>query len=188
MADVKACAALKWRRAFQIAIAQSIRSKRVAGKNGRARVERSVNLSEQERMDMYQFYRQYVRDDRAMAVGAIGLCAKEAVRKPPIVSCAIFLFFLVFILLMIFQNLWYPILALLIAALVIYLLEARRRRAIAVWRSRNQVKDGQMTTLERMCVVLASSPLRCANYSVVGGLLAAILVALYYSVGMSIWG
>ena len=188
MADVKTAASRKWRKAFEIIIQRSIETRRVKGKNGRARLQRSVKLSEQEEMDMFNFYRQYVKDDRAMAVQAIGLAAREAVRTPPIVSCAIFLFFLVFILLTIFKTLWYPVLALLIAALVIYLLDARRRRATMVWITRKQVKDEEMSTIERMCVILDSSPFRCANYTVVGGLLAAIAVALYYSVGVSIFG
>ena len=188
MREIKAIAEKNWRRAFESVIRQSVHTKRVAGKNGRARLERSVSLTEAERMDMFNFYRKYVKDDRAEAVQAIGLAAKQAVRKPPIVSCAIFLFFVVFILVNIFGNLWYPALALLIAALVIYLLNARTRRAAEVWKARNDCKDDEIGTLERMCVVLGNSPFRSANLAVVGGLAAAILVALYYSVGASVFG
>ena len=188
MQEIKSCAEKSWRKAFEIAIRRSIRTKRVAGKNGRARVERTVALTDEERMDMFNFYRKYVKDDRAEAVSAIGLAAKQAVRKPPIVSCAIFLFFVVFILLNIFGNLWYAALALLIAALVIYLFNARTRRAATVWDTRRNFKNDETGTLERMCLILSASPFRAANYSVVGGLAAAILVAFYYSVVASIIG
>ena len=188
MQEIKSLAAKNWRKAFEIAIRLSVRTKRVPGPNGRTRVERSVALTDEERMDMFNFYRKYVKDDRAEAVQAIGLAAKQAVRKPPIVSCAIFLFFVVFILLNIFGNLWYPALALLIAALTIYLLNARTRRAGTVWKTRKSFKNDEVGTLERMCAVLGGSPFKCANLSVVGGLTAAILVAFYYSVVASVFG
>lgn len=185
--DMKDCARKKWHRAFVIALRNCVRTKQIR-KDGRVRNVRAVQPNEQECALLYDFYRKYVNDDREEAAQALVACAKEAGRKPPVVSCVIFVFFLVFVLLNIFGNLWYAVLAILLSALVTYLLIARTRRAAAIWVLRDKVKDDRLSAPERMCVVLASSPLRSANYTVIGGLSAAILIAAYYSIGVTIFG
>ncbi len=63
MKDEKACIAKHWPEAFQIAIQQSMQTVREKGKK-----RRTVKLSEEERMAMFHFYRQNVKDDRVMAL------------------------------------------------------------------------------------------------------------------------
>lgn len=188
MDDIRLCAARHWRKAFQIAIRQSTKTERVRGPRGTAQKKRTVALTEEESMDMFRFYLKYVKNDRAEAVQAIGVCAKLSTKSAPVLSCGIFVFFLAFVLQTIFHNIMYPVLAVLIAVLVWYLLDARERRAVSVWRNRKNVKDDETGTLERICLVLDQSPFRCASLPVVTGFTAAILVAAYYSIGASLFG
>ena len=163
MKDEKACIAKHWPEAFQIAIKQSMQVVRVKGKK-----RRTVNLSEDERMAMFHFYRQNVKDDRAMAVEAIGMNARRATARSPLFSAGICVAILAFLAQSIFKKLAYPALLVLLSALAGYVWYAARQRAA----------QNPAEALTKMCAALAS-PLKSASYPVLGGLIAAIGVALY---------
>lgn len=171
MKDEKACIAKHWPEAFQIAIKQSMRMTRVKGKK-----HRSVKLSEDESMAMFHFYRQHVKDDRAMAVEAIGMNARRATARSPLVSAGICVAILAFLAQSIFKNPAYPALIVLLSALAGYVWYAARLRAARIWQSCRREKPAE--ALAKMCVTLAS-PLKSASYPVLGGLIAAIGVVLY---------
>lgn len=171
MKDEKACIEKHWPEAFQIAIKQSMQIVRVKGKK-----RRSVKLSEDERMAMFHFYRQNVKDDRVMAVEAIGLSARRATARSPLFSLVICVAILAFLAQSIFKRLEYPVLLVLLSALACYVWYAARNRAARIWQSNR--RENPTEALTRMCVALAS-PLKSVSYAVMGGLLAAIGVALY---------
>ncbi len=171
MKDEKACIAKHWPEAFQIAIKQSMQVVRVKGKK-----RRIVNLSEDERMAMFHFYRQNVKDDRAMAVEAIGMNARRATARSPLFSAGICVAILAFLAQSIFKKLAYPALLVLLSALAGYVWYAARQRAAQIWQSGR--RENPAEALTKMCAALAS-PLKSASYPVLGGLIAAIGVALY---------
>ena len=171
MKDEKACIAKHWPEALQIAIKQSMQTVRVKGKK-----RRTVNLSEDERMAMFHFYRQNVKDDRAMAVEAIGVNARRATTRSPLFSAGICVVILAFLAQSIFKKLAYPALLVLLSALAGYVWYAARQKAAQIWQSGR--RENPAEALTKMCVAL-SSPLKSASYPVLGGLIAAIGVALY---------
>ncbi len=171
MKDEKACIAKHWPEAFQIAIQQSMQTVREKGKK-----RRTVKLSEEERMAMFHFYRQNVKDDRVMAVEAIGASARRATARSPLFSVAICVVILAFLAQSIFKRPAYPALLVLLAALAGYVWYAARRKAARIWQGGR--RENPAEALTKMCVALAS-PLKSASYPVLGGLLAAIGVALY---------
>ncbi|MBR5752534.1 MAG: hypothetical protein IKX84_09110, partial [Clostridia bacterium] len=64
-------------------------------------------------------------------------------------------------------------------ALAAYLFWNRRRAAQKLWAARKTFKRGTEEALEKMCLVLASSPLKFANLAFAGGAAALALVFAY---------
>lgn len=171
MKDEKTCIAKRWPEAFQIAIRESMKVVRVKGKK-----RRTVSLSEEERMAMFHFYLANVKDDRTLAVEAIGVNARRATARSPLFSVGICAVILAFTVQTIFKSFACSALVLLLFALAGYVWYAVRQRAARIWQSVR--RENPTEALTRMCVALAT-PLKSASYPVLGGLIAAIGVALY---------
>ena len=111
-----------------------------------------------------------------MAVEAIGMNARRATARSPLFSAGICVAILAFLAQSIFKKLAYPALLVLLSALAGYVWYAARQRAAQIWQSGR--RENPAEALTKMCAALAS-PLKSASYPVLGGLIAAIGVALY---------
>ena len=170
--DVGAAARKKHMPAFETAVRNCIRP----AKRGQ---KREVKISEADAQEMYRFYRRYVQDDAEQALKAIGAASRRAAAKSAAASVFVFTAMLTLLVTFIFKNVWATLFTLLASALVIYLLWARRRTAQKIWANRAGFKRGTEEALEKMCQILALSPLRSAKLPVVGGLAAAAAVCAW---------
>lgn len=173
MKDIKTAANRKCLAAYEIAIKNCIR------KNRDGTVRRRVNISEEDAGELVAFYRKYVKDDRASALVCIADASRRAAGRGSAMSVAVFMIILCFIAVYISKIIWSAAFLAFACALVVYLLWVRRRCAQKIWASRKALEGGTGEALEKMCLLLASSPLICAKKYIVGGLGAAALVSAY---------
>ncbi len=152
--------------AFEVAIKNCIQ------KPARGEKKRKVRISEVDSQTMYRFYRQHVRDSHEEALKQIALASRRAAGGGALLSIAVFAVFLALVMALIFKSAWAPLFSVTLCALGFYLYWIRRRTAQKIWASRKAFKGGTSEALEKMCLVLAASPLRTANLALVGGALA----------------
>ena len=152
--------------AFEVAIKNCIQ------KPARGEKKRRVKISEVDSQTLYRFYRKHVRDDHEEALKQIALASRRAASGGALMSVAVFAIFLALVMALIFKSAWAPLFSLTLCALGWYLYWIRRRTAQKIWASRKAFKRGTEEALEKMCLILASSPLRTANLALVGGALA----------------
>ncbi len=164
--NVKEAAGKKCPVAFEVAIKNCIQ------KPVRGEKRRRVTISEADSQALYEFYRKYVNSDREEALRQIGYASRRAAGGGALLSVAVFSIFLALVFTLIFKSAWATLAVLTLCALGYYLYWQRRRAAQKLWAARRAFKGGTGEALEKMCLVLAGSPLRTANLSVVGGALA----------------
>ncbi|MBO7384951.1 MAG: hypothetical protein J6U63_01265 [Clostridia bacterium] len=172
MKDLNTAAREKCPLAFEIAIKNCVR--RVSGTR-----QRRVDISEKDSEELYKFYTEFVRNDRESALGQIGLSSRRAASNSLTLSVIAFTLMLAVVVTLIFKNYWAPLTAVFACALVFYPLWRQRRVAQKIWAGRAALKGKTRDALEKMCLVLAASPLRTLNWTIMGGLLAAFGVSLY---------
>ena len=163
MKDLNTAAREKCALAFEIAIKNCVH--RVKGTR-----QRRVDISEQDSEELYNFYMDHVKSDRESALGQIGLSSRRAASNSLTMSVITFTLMLAVVLTFIFKTYWAPLTAVFACALVFYPLWRQRRMAL-----KGKTRDA----LEKMCLVLAASPLRTVNWTVMGGLIAAFGVSLF---------
>ena len=172
MKDLNTAAREKCALAFELAIKNCVR--RVQGTR-----QRKVDISEKDSQALYQFYIDHVQNDRESAMGQIGLSSRRAASNSLTMSVVAFTLMLAIVVTLIFKNYWAPLTAVFGCALVFYPLWRQRRMAQKIWAGRAALKGKTRDALEKMCLVLAASPLRTVNWPVLGGLAAAFGVSLY---------
>ena len=172
MKDLNTAAREKCALAFELAIKNCVH--RVKGSR-----KRKVDISEKDSQELYKFYIDHVKDDRESALGQIALSSRRAASNSTTMSVVIFVLMLAAVVTFVFRNFWAPITAVLGCALVFYPLWRQRRMAQKIWAGRKALKGKTRDALEKMCLVLAASPLRTVNWAVLGGLAAAFGVSLY---------
>ena len=138
----------------------------------------AVNISQADSKTLYSMYRAYVEDDDKKAMSAIGYTSRHAAAPVSLTPYIFFEVALLLVLYMAFHNLWFIFFALIVSAIVFYIIWKPRRLAQKIWANRKALKRGTEEALEKMCLVL-SQPLRYVSYPVLGGLTAAALVCLY---------
>ena len=173
MTDLTTAAKKKCALAFEIAVKNCIQ-KPVKGQK-----TRKVNISEKDSQTMYAFYLKHVKDDRNEALAQIGLASRRAAGSGAVLSIGIFVLAAAFMFALVFQNAWGPLFAVTAGGLAAYLFWNRRRAAQKLWAARKTFKRGTEEALEKMCLVLASSPLKFANLAFAGGAAALALVFAY---------
>ena len=172
MKDLNTAAREKCGLSFELAIKNCVH--RVKGSR-----KKRVDISEKDSEELYRFYRKHVRDDRESALAQIALSSRRAASNSLTMSVLIFTLMLALVFTFIFKNLWAPLTAVLGCALVFYPLWRQRRLAQKIWAGRMALKGKTRDALEKMCLVLAASPLRTVNWAVLGGLLAAFGVCVF---------
>lgn len=172
MKDLNTAAREKCALAFELAIKNCVH--RVKGSR-----RRTVNISEKDSEELYQFYIDNVENSRENALGQIGLSSRRAASNSTTMSVIIFVLMLAVVVTFIFQNFWAPLTAVFGCAAVFYPLWRQRRVAQKIWAGRKALKGKTRDALEKMCLILAASPLRTVNWTVMGGLIAAFGVSLY---------
>ena len=170
MKDIKTAARRRCGTAFEIAIRNCIRPAQKGEK-------RRVNISEADSRALYDFYREYVKDDSREAMGQIALSSRRAAGRSIAMSAVTFTLVLCVTMALLFKNAWAPIFALLAAVLAGYLYYVPRRTAQKLWANRRALPGGTREALEKMCLILASNPLFCAKKPIAFGLAAAVIVA-----------
>ncbi|MCR4621293.1 MAG: hypothetical protein K5663_04355 [Clostridiales bacterium] len=170
--DVSTAARKKHMPAFETAVRNCI----MPGKRGQ---KREVTISEADAQEMYNFYFKHVAQDREQALTAIGVASRRAAAKSAAASVFVFVAMLTLLVAFIFKSVWATMCVLLVSALVIYFFWARRRVAQKIWANRKGFKRGTEEALEKMCLILALTPLRSAKMPIVGGLAAAAAVCAY---------
>ena len=171
MKNVETAVREKLTKAMEIAIRNCI-GKKVKGQQVK------VNISEKDSKTLYSVYRKYVEDDDAKAMSAIGYASRHAAAPASVTPYLFFEVALLLVLYMAFHNLWFLLFALIMSALVFYLIWKPRRTAQKICANRRALKGGTEEALEKMCMILAH-PVRYSSYPVLGGLIAAALVCLY---------
>ena len=179
--DVSTAARKKHMLAFETVVRNCIQP----GKRGQ---KREVKISEADAQEMYNFYFKHVAQDREQALTAIGIASRRAAAKSAATSVFVFVAMLTLLVTFIFRSVWATLLVLLVSALAIYLLWARRRVAQKIWANRKGFKRGTEEALEKMCMILALSPLRSAKLPIAGGLAAAAAVCAYKFISTLIGG
>ncbi|MBQ3668012.1 MAG: hypothetical protein II920_02175 [Clostridia bacterium] len=172
MKDLNTAAKEKCALAFEIAIKNCIHRQKGAKK-------RSVSISERDSEELYRFYCKYVENDREKALTQIGYSSRRAASNSLTMSVITFALMLALVFTFIFKTLWAPITAVLLCAVIFYPLWRQRRMAQKIWAGRMALKSKTADALEKMCLVLAASPLRTVNWTVMGGLVAGLGVSLY---------
>ena len=172
MKDLNTAAREKCALAFELAIKNCVH--RVKGTR-----QRRVDISEKDSEELYKFYIDYVKNDRESALGQIGLSSRRAASNSLTLSVVVFVLMLAVVATFIFRNYWAPLTAVFGCALIFYPLWRQRRVAQKIWAGRMALKGKTRDALEKMCLVLAASPLRTVNWTVMGGLVAAFGVSLY---------
>lgn len=175
MKSIETAVKEKLTKAMEIAIGNCIGKK--TGKGQRV----AVNISEKDSKTLYSMYRKYVQDDDAKAMSAIGYASRHAAAPKSLTPYLFFEVALLLVLYMAFHSLWPILFALIVTALVFFILWNPRRTAQKIWANRKAFKRGTEEALEKMCMVLAH-PFRFTSYPVIGGLAAAAIVCLYQTV------
>ena len=172
MKDLDTAAREKCALAFEIAIKNCIHRQR-------GTKQRKVDISERDSQELYKFYRAHVKDDHESALSQIALSSRRAATNALTMSAVIFALMFSLVMTFIFKNYWAPLTAILGCAAVLYPLWRQRRVAQKIWAGRMALKGKTRDALEKMCLVLAASPLRTVNWTVMGGLTAAFGVCAY---------
>ena len=176
MKTLEAACKAKCEAAFEVAIKNCLYM-------DRAEKKKKVKISNVDSNALYDFYISHVQNDREQAFLAIGRASRKAAApNNALLSVLVFLLALMFVLIVMFKSVWPLIAMFLTAGLLLYLFWKRRRTAQKIWAGRKAFKNGTEEALEKMCQVLAMSPHRVASLPLIGGLIAAIAVAVYQTV------
>ncbi|MBR4234428.1 MAG: hypothetical protein IKR85_00015 [Clostridia bacterium] len=171
MKELAAAAKRRYALAFETAIKNCIHRPPRGGKL-------RVDISEADSQALVAFYMKHVNSSRDEAITQVGLASRRAAGKGPAMSVIMFVLVLCVTLVTAFGNVWPMLLGLFAGTLAIYLFWNRRRTAQKLWASRRALPRGTEEALEKMCVILDSSPFLCCRWPIVGGLAAAAAVCV----------